>query len=68
MIIKLRIPSISCMGCVKKIENLLKGIKGIENFNVELSTKTVTIEGDFEKTEICEKLKEIGYPPKEMDS
>lgn len=67
MIIKLRIPSIGCMGCVKKIETFLKGIKGIENFKVELSTKTAIIEGDFEKNEIFEKLKEIGYPPEEIE-
>ncbi len=67
MKIKLRIPSISCQGCVKRIENLLKGIKGVENFKVELSTKTAVIEGEFEKNEIFERLKEIGYPPEEVD-
>lgn len=68
MTIKLRIPSISCMGCVKRIENLLKGINGIENFKVELSTKTAIIEGEFEKSEIFEKLKEIGYPQDKLSS
>lgn len=68
MIIKLKIPSIGCIGCVKRIENLLKGIKGIERFHVELSTRTAVIEGEFEKNEIFEKLREIGYPPEEIES
>lgn len=67
MKMKLKIPSMSCQGCVKRIENLLKGIKGIENFKVEISTKTATIEGKFERNEIFERLKEIGYPPEEVE-
>ncbi len=68
MLLRLKMPNISCQGCVKRIENTLKGIKGIKSFKVELSTKSATIEGDFEKNELFERLKEIGYPPEEIDS
>lgn len=66
MKIEVKIPSMSCHGCVKRIEDLLKGINGIENFKIELSTKTATIEGKIEKNEIFERLREIGYPPQEV--
>ncbi len=68
MQIRLKIPSISCQSCIRRIENTLKEIKGIQNFKVELSTKSANIEGDFNKNELFEKLKEIGYTPEEVDS
>lgn len=68
MKIKLRLPNMNCQGCVKRIESLMKDINGIRSFKVELSTKSAEIEGDFDKILLFERLKEIGYPPEEIDS
>jgi hypothetical protein len=46
----------------------MKDINGIRSFKVELSTKSAEIEGDFDKILLFERLKEIGYPPEEIDS
>ncbi len=67
MEIKVKIPDMRCEACVKRIENALREIKGVSNFKVELSTKSVWASGEFEEEELFKKLKDIGYSPKIED-
>ncbi len=65
MEIKVKTPDMRCEACVKRIENALREMKGVSNFKVELSTKSVWVCGEFEKEELFKKLKDIGYSPEE---
>ncbi|MGQ9618780.1 MAG: heavy-metal-associated domain-containing protein [Candidatus Aminicenantia bacterium] len=66
MELRLKIPNISCLACVKRIENTLKEINGIKDSKVELSTKSAWLVGNPDKEEPLEKLKKIGYPVEEI--
>jgi len=56
----LDVPDMSCMHCVKRIENVLKDA-GVTDFNVDIDSKTVTLEtGDV--SGILDMLDDTGYP------
>ena len=46
---KLFIPNMNCMHCQARIRNALNEVKGLEEVNVDLATKTVTFKTDKEK-------------------
>ncbi len=52
--VKLKVEGIECMGCVKRIENVLSQIKGIQHYQVSLDEKTVQLE-----TESQEVIKDV---------
>jgi copper chaperone len=56
-------PEIMCDGCVNSIKKALSNIKGISKIDVEIQTKTVTIEHSPEitKEQISGALEDIGY-------
>lgn len=58
------VPSISCNVCASKIQEGLKGIKGINNVEVDMKTKMVNVEynpGDINAKDIIEKVSSMGY-------
>jgi len=57
---KLLSKDISCMHCVMHIKQAMKEI-GIQNAEVDLATKTITLETDQIEL-VLKKLDEIGYP------
>ncbi len=52
-----------CEGCVKRIENVLAKIKGINNFKVNLEEQTILLEVKNEKKieEIKAKIETLGF-------
>lgn len=42
---KLKINGMKCDGCVKRVENVLKDIKGLKKFEVNLEKGEVSLEG-----------------------
>lgn len=60
---KLIVPSMACMHCVKRIDEVLKKIKGLENYNIVLEEKSVTLDTDNEKVinKAISELKKAGY-------
>ncbi|MDD4664187.1 MAG: heavy-metal-associated domain-containing protein [Caldisericia bacterium] len=60
MTVKLLSKEISCMHCVMHIKQGLKEL-GIENAEVDLATKIITLETD-NLDAVLKKLEEIGYP------
>ncbi|MGQ9682580.1 MAG: heavy-metal-associated domain-containing protein [Anaerolineae bacterium] len=60
----LRVPSISCMHCVRRISQMLLGLEGVRKVSVDLESKSVTIES--ESVDTVERaraaLAELGYP------
>ncbi len=64
---KVRIPNISCAHCVKAIERELSGIDGVEDVNVDPTTKEAMIRWrePLAWETIRAALEDIGYPPVE---
>lgn len=42
--VKLKVDGIMCQGCVNRIDNSLKTIKGINNYSISLEDKIVALE------------------------
>lgn len=58
-----KIEGMHCEGCVKRIENVLTKIKGIENFKVNLEEKSVYLEVKNDKVlnEAKQKIENLGF-------
>lgn len=61
----LKVPDIVCGGCAASIENALGVIEGVGQIAVDVENKTIAVEHDERKisrTQIAEKLDDIGFP------
>jgi copper chaperone CopZ len=64
--IKLIVPDISCEGCASAITQSVSAMTGVEDVEVELGTKRVTVNYDsniLTPENIRERLDDIGYTP-----
>lgn len=64
--IKLVITNMNCMHCVARIKEAISKVKGLENVNVDLETKTVTFSADKEKLvdKAVKAIEKAGYEVK----
>jgi len=67
-IIRLAIPSIKCNGCVAAIEKALDDEAGVIKSEVELETKTATIESNVSLAVLVEAIKAAGFEATELVS
>lgn len=58
-----KIEGMHCEGCVKRIENVLSKVKGIENFKVNLEEKSAYLEVKNDKVlnEAKQKIENLGF-------
>jgi copper chaperone CopZ len=63
--VSLYCPDISCQHCVMAIKRELSGLSDVKIENVDLATKTVTLQvaSDEALARAVSTLQEIGYPP-----
>ena len=63
MKINLKVEGMHCESCVKRIENVLGKVKGIENFKVNLEEKIVYLEVKNDKVlnEAKQKIENLGF-------
>lgn len=63
----LKIKGMHCEGCVKRIENVLKKIKGVQNYKVILEEKSISLEVKTEKEleEVKQKINDLGFEVQE---
>ena len=63
-IITVKTPDITCGGCANSIKNALGKMDGIEKVEVDVDTKTVSIEhgAQISRQQIEAKLDDIGLP------
>ncbi len=63
-IITVKTPDITCGGCANSIKNALGKMEGIKNVEVNVNTKTVSIEhgAQISREQITAKLDDIGFP------
>lgn len=64
--IRLSIPGMKCNGCVSAIEKALSDDIGVTSAEVELETKTASIETDAELPVLLAALKNAGFEATEM--
>ncbi len=64
-----KIEGMSCMHCVKKVEEALKRIKGVKEVTVNLDAKRALIiaKQEIEETQIKNIIEEIGYEVVEIE-
>ncbi|AEH51944.1 heavy-metal-associated domain-containing protein [Pseudothermotoga thermarum] len=56
------VPDMSCNHCKMRISKLLEK-EGVKDYEIDLTSKTVTLKAD-DINKICEELAKIGYPVK----
>jgi len=58
------VPNISCQHCVRRIEEALCGLPGVQSVQADATSKqvTVTYEGAGTPARVRARLEEIGYP------
>lgn len=63
----LKIEGMHCEGCVKRIENVLGKIKGVQNYKGSLEEKSIDLEIKNEKAleEIKQKIENLGFEVQE---
>jgi copper chaperone CopZ len=59
--IVLSIPTMACQGCVTNIDKALQDRSGINNYDIDLPTKTVRIDSVLPQEELIAALKSAGY-------
>jgi len=67
-IIRLAIPGIKCNGCVTAIEKALGDETGVINSEVDLETKTATIESSVSLAVLVDTIKTAGFEATELVS
>jgi len=64
----LAIPGIKCNGCVAAIEKALGDESGVINYEVDLETKTATIEFNVSLAVLVDTIKTAGFEATELIS
>ena len=64
--VKLFVPNMNCMHCVARINDAIKSVKGIENIQIDLETKTVSFSSEKDKSieKAINAIKKAGYEVK----
>ncbi|MBE6671518.1 MAG: heavy metal translocating P-type ATPase [Ruminococcaceae bacterium] len=58
---KYSITGMSCAACSASVEKSAKKVKGIEKCSVNLLTNSMTVEGEYDKNELVNAIKNAGY-------
>lgn len=58
---KVLIEGMSCGHCVRHVKEALEELKGVSKVEVDLASKTATIEGDVTDAEIKAAIEDAGY-------
>ncbi len=62
--VELRVDGMSCRHCKNAVEKELQGKKGVQNVNVDLERKKVSIDfdpGEISRTELINSINGLGY-------
>jgi len=63
--IVIRVPDMSCQMCFRKVEEAVRGVRGVEDVRVNPKTKEVMIVGNPDRNELTAAIKSAGYSPEE---
>ena len=65
-ITRLAIPGIKCNGCVTAIEKAFGNETGVIKFDVDLETKTATVESEVSLAVLIDAIKTAGFEATEL--
>ena len=57
----IKVEGMNCNHCVQSVSNAISDISGIKNFKIDLPSETLHIEGEFDMSELKEKVETKGY-------
>jgi copper chaperone CopZ len=57
----LSVPGMKCGGCVNNVEKALNGLAGVSKADVDLDSKTATVEADVPVSELVAAIRAAGY-------
>ncbi|GAB6067455.1 heavy metal translocating P-type ATPase [Methylothermus subterraneus] len=66
--IRLSIIGMRCAGCVKTVENALKGVRGVKAVHVNFADHSAIVEGTASPEQLRAALQEVGYDAAVMES
>ncbi len=66
--IRLSIIGMRCAGCVKTVENALKGVAGVKAVNVNFADHSAIVEGKVDPERLRSALQAVGYDAAVMES
>ena len=58
------IEDMHCENCAEKIKNALENQPGVEDLQIEIANKTITVSGEIAPEAVTSSLEEIGFNPK----
>ena len=64
---KFTVEKMMCGGCVSNVKNKLAALDGVTSVEVDLDSKTATVEGDIDEDTVIETLTAAGYPAEAAD-
>lgn len=61
---ELKVPDITCGGCAGSIKKALGNVQGVNQVDIDIATKTVTVQHDkgLPREEIVKVLDRVGFP------
>ena len=66
--LRLSIIGMRCAGCVKTVENALRGVAGVKAVTVNFADHSAVVEGEVDPEELREALQDVGYDAAVMES
>jgi copper chaperone len=60
--LKLNVPDMTCGHCASRVTDAVKGVDAGAAVNVDLQSKTVTVETAADREQIRKALEQAGYP------
>lgn len=63
--IKYNVEGMTCNHCVSNVKNAILSVDGTVNAEIDLSSGTASVEGDFDKQEVIKRIENVGYKAQE---
>ncbi|HPE58689.1 MAG TPA: heavy metal-associated domain-containing protein [Thiolinea sp.] len=64
---KFKVEKMMCGGCVSNVKGKLEAMDGVTHAEVDLESKTATVEGAVDEQAVIEVLTKAGYPTERAD-
>ncbi len=64
--IRLSVSGMSCAGCVAAVEEVLRGVTGVQSASVNFAEHTATVEGDVTADQLISAVQAAGYDAAEL--
>lgn len=56
-----KVEEMHCNHCVESIDKALRDLEGVENIDIDLDSKIVSLEGEIDDKKVIDSLDDIGF-------